>query len=72
MSTTVEGVVGTIVLAVLLVFIIAVLVAFPTMWLWNWLMPQIFGLTTITLMQAFGLNLLTGILFGGRSTSKSK
>lgn len=33
--------------------------------LWNWLMPQIFGLTTITFLQAFGLLVLSKILFFG-------
>lgn len=59
-------VVGTIV-------IIAVIVALPTMWLWNWLMPVIFGIKQITFLQALGINLLTGILFGSRTSSgKSK
>jgi hypothetical protein len=33
--------------------------------LWNWLMPSIFGLHAITYWQAFGLMLLSWILFGG-------
>ena len=33
--------------------------------LWNWLMPVIFGLTTITFFQAFGLLVLSKILFFG-------
>ena len=33
--------------------------------LWNWLMPPIFGLTTITFIQAFGLLILSKILFFG-------
>ena len=32
--------------------------------LWNWLMPAVFGLPTINYWQAFGLVLLTRILFG--------
>jgi len=46
-----------------LIFGLALLFAFPTLWLWNWLMPPIFGLTKITFWQAFGINLLTNILF---------
>ena len=34
------------------------------MLLWNWLMPDIFGLTVINFWQALGLFLLTRILFG--------
>ena len=41
----------------------ACIFALPFMWLWNWLMPAIFGLKTITWLQALGLNFLTGILF---------
>jgi hypothetical protein len=33
--------------------------------LWNWLMPAIFGLRTITWLQALGLMILGKILFGG-------
>lgn len=32
--------------------------------LWNWLMPALFGLTTITFAQALGLFVLAKILFG--------
>lgn len=35
------------------------------MLLWNWLMPQIFGLGKITFWQAFGLTVLGKIFFGG-------
>lgn len=35
------------------------------MLLWNWLMPDIFGLGMISFWQAFGLVILGRILFGG-------
>lgn len=38
---------------------------FVVMALWNWLMPAIFGLHTITYWQAYGLLILSKILFGG-------
>ena len=45
---------------------VAVLVfGFATMYLWNWLMPAMFGLRAITFAQALGLVLLSKILFGG-------
>ena len=47
---------------VALVIIIAILLAFPLKWLWNWLMPLIFDLPRITVIQALGLNILSGIL----------
>ncbi|MBB6462112.1 hypothetical protein [Flammeovirga kamogawensis] len=34
------------------------------MLLWNWLMPVIFGLTTITFWQALGLLVMSKIVFG--------
>ncbi|MDR1552329.1 MAG: hypothetical protein LBS69_02545 [Prevotellaceae bacterium] len=43
---------------------IAVFVTF-TMLLWNWLMPSIFGLKTITFWQALGLLAFVRILIGG-------
>lgn len=51
--------------------IVAILLALPTMLLWNWLMPTIFGLIKIGLGQAFGMNLLAGIFFQ-RGSSDSK
>ena len=33
--------------------------------LWNWLMPSIFGLRSITFAEAIGLCLMGKILFGG-------
>ncbi|MCP4130108.1 MAG: hypothetical protein GY754_03725 [bacterium] len=33
-------------------------------YLWNWLMPGLFGLATITYWQAFGILILAKILFG--------
>ena len=33
--------------------------------LWNWLLPSLFGLPTVTFWQALGLLALSRILFGG-------
>jgi len=35
------------------------------MWLWNWLVPPIFGWPALTFWQAIGLLALCRILFGG-------
>jgi len=35
------------------------------MWLWNWLLPSIFGITAISFWQALGILALSKILFGG-------
>lgn len=42
--------------------ILVVIFCYPTMWLWNWLMPDIFGLKTINEWQALGLLALSSIL----------
>ncbi|MEG4108034.1 hypothetical protein [Microcoleus sp. S13_C5] len=36
--------------------------------LWNWLMPDLFGLSTISLFQAIGISFLLGLL---RSSSEN-
>lgn len=38
--------------------------------LWNWLMPEIFGLTTLTYWQAWGIVLMAHILFKTGNHSK--
>jgi len=38
---------------------------FVVMYLWNWLMPELFGLKVISYCQAFGLLILAKLLFGG-------
>jgi hypothetical protein len=40
--------------------------AIPLWLLWNWLAPDLFDLPAITLLQAIGLSLLVGLLFGDR------
>ena len=50
--------------------LLALLMGLPLMAFWNWLMPTIFGLHTITFWQAVGLNALCSILFKSSSTSK--
>ncbi len=57
------------IVAILTAVIISALMAFPTMALWNYLMPAIFGLIKISFWQALCLNLLVGVLFGKTSSS---
>ena len=56
------------------VMIFAVLALLPAsvMWLWNWLMPDIFGITTINYWQALGLMVLTSLLFYRSGSSKAR
>jgi hypothetical protein len=46
-----------------LIILAAILFTLPLQLLWNWLMPQLFNLPELTFWQAFGLNMLAGILF---------
>jgi hypothetical protein len=46
-----------------MIAIVIVLLGYPLMLLWNWLMPVLFKLPEITLWQAIGLNLLSTVLF---------
>jgi hypothetical protein len=47
------------------------LFGFFVMLLWNWLMPEIFGLKTLTYWQAWGLLVLSWILFKGINSGES-
>ena len=57
--------------AMLLVIVLSALVglilAFPVMWLWNFVFGSILR---INVFQAWGMNVLTGILFGQRNPNK--
>lgn len=61
----------TFIIALVFVAIFALILAFPVMLLWNWIMPAVFGLIKITFWQALGINLLCGFLFRGTTTVKS-
>jgi hypothetical protein len=45
--------------------VIATVLSFIVMQLWNHLLPEVVGARTITFWQAFGLLILSKILFGG-------
>ena len=60
-------VIGT---AVVIAFMYSILIAFPVMWLWNYLMPNLFALPVISFWQAFAMALLTSFLFKSSSSSK--
>lgn len=43
--------------------LISLLVGLPVMFIWNWIMPVLFGLPLITFWQSVGLYLLASVLF---------
>lgn len=53
---------------VVMLFVAAALMSLPVMLLWDWLMPGIFGLRTITWFEAWGLLFLCGLLFKSHNT----
>lgn len=54
----------------LFIVIVGVLLALPTMLLWNWVMPDIFGLPTLDFWHSLGLTLLSSCLFNWGSFAK--
>ena len=75
MTTFMEGLVvallGAVGIAVLML-VLGAIYAFPVMWIWNWLMPELFALPVITFWQAFWGTFMCSLLFKGSSTTKAK
>ena len=65
-------IIGAGIIIVLIITALIIAFGFGIMYLWNWLMPAIFGLTTITFWQAIGLGLLSKLLLGGFGGDKGK
>lgn len=59
-------------LAVALIVVGMPIRAFLVKLLWNAIMPDIFGLTTLTYWQAFGVSLLSQVLFKGSTSSRKR
>jgi len=47
---------------ILVFLLVGMLLSIPLCLLWNWLMPHIFGLPTLTLIETFGLSILISLL----------
>jgi len=62
MNNDIIETIGSVLAAILMIILVALILGFPLMWLWNWLMPSIFNLPEITFWQALGLNALSAIL----------
>lgn len=58
--------------AVGIILILAALFSIPVWLLWNWLMPELFALKTISWVQALGLSVLCGLLFKSSTAPSSK
>lgn len=51
--------------ALVVIIVFSLLIAFPIKWLWNGVMPDIFGLPEITFWKAYGMYLLFHLLLRG-------
>ena len=69
--TTLLAALGAGIVAIAVFAVVSIVAAIPTYFLWNWLMPTILGVNTITFWQAWGINFLSAILFK-TSVSSSK
>ena len=56
---------GYVLLGVIAAAFFALVFGYFVMMLWNWLMPELFGLATINYWQAFGIIILARLIFGG-------
>lgn len=64
---------GSVLIGAAAIAAFGLLFAFPVEWLWNTLLPSIFGLRQISLLEAWGLLILCGLLFkGGNDQSNGK
>ena len=63
--------IGFIILGAIAAAGFAFIFGYFVMLLWNWLMPSLFGLTTITFWQAAGIALLARLIFGGSGHGSS-
>lgn len=48
---------------VLLSAVFSLILSMPTYFLWNWLVPSIFGIREITILESWGISFLAGISF---------
>ena len=63
---------ATLFFGTLLIILGCMIFAAPVWFLWNLLVPTIFGLGEITIWQAFGLTILCNLLFGGNMNTQTK
>lgn len=69
---TVLAIIGGVVGILLLMGVLSLLLAYPTMWAWNYVMPYLFGFKTLTFWQAFCVNYLAGSLIKSSQTNNNK
>lgn len=63
---------GAAMLGIFLIALGAFFVGLLVMWVWNWLMPMLFDLPTVTYIEGWGIAFLSGLLFKGTTTVNTK
>jgi hypothetical protein len=58
--------IGLLFITAFFILVGALLYALPVWLIWNYLMPRLFGLPSLSIIDAFLLNVLVGILFRGK------
>ena len=53
---------GILFISAIMFFVVGLVLSIPLCLLWNWLMPFIFGLPKLSLLQTFGLSVLISLL----------
>ena len=71
-AAKVAKVVGLVMLGIIGAAVLAIIFGLVIQWLWNQLMPDIFGLPQVSYWQAVGLVILGHILFGGGHSHHSR
>ena len=64
-GSKVAKIVGWVFAGIGIAAVLGLVLGYGLMWLWNWLMPDIFGLPEIGYWQAVGLFVLAHLLFKG-------
>jgi hypothetical protein len=55
-----------------IILLMGLLMGLPIMLLWNALLPELFGFKEISFLQAWGLMILSGLLFKSAPSSSKK
>lgn len=75
MTDLIEGiamVVGLVVTVFVVAFLLGMVMAWPVMWIWNYMMPDLFGMPELTYWQAFWGSFMAKLIFPNNSVSTSK
>ena len=64
-----NNIIAVVIAIVGVIVLIGLILTIPVYYLWNWLMPELFGFRVITFWQAMGISFLSSCLFKSSSSS---